>query len=274
MPCALARACPRWSTASPASAARSPAHSTGAATTSASSSIPGARRTWSRFPRSARGPSSICTTSKACCTNAAPRPKRGRRAAHRVFRRRFAELERTWLPRFSQVLATSETDAELVRAIAPKPRSRSTPTPCRATPLPPRGDEEAIVFSGNMEYHPNLSAVRFFRREIWPRLRERWPRLVWRLVGKNPGGRAAIYTRRSADRSGRRRWRTPCVNWPGRGSAVVPLLAGSGTRLKILEAWAAGLPVVSTTLGAEGLPARDGRASLTGRWRARRSPPR
>ena len=40
--------------------------------------------------------------------------------------------------------------------------------------------------------------------------------------------------------------------------AVVPLLAGSGTRLKILEAWAAGLPVVSTTLGAEGLPVRDG----------------
>jgi polysaccharide biosynthesis protein PslH len=40
--------------------------------------------------------------------------------------------------------------------------------------------------------------------------------------------------------------------------AVVPLLAGSGTRLKILEAWAAGVPVVSTSIGAEGLPARDG----------------
>ncbi len=40
--------------------------------------------------------------------------------------------------------------------------------------------------------------------------------------------------------------------------AVVPVLAGSGTRLKILEAWAAGVPVVSTTLGAEGLGARDG----------------
>ena len=66
------------------------------------------------------------------------------------------------------------------------PRLRSTRTPFRATPLPAAGDEEAIVFSGNMEYHPNLTAVRFFRREIWPQLRERWPRLVWRLVGKNP----------------------------------------------------------------------------------------
>jgi glycosyltransferase involved in cell wall biosynthesis len=44
--------------------------------------------------------------------------------------------------------------------------------------------------------------------------------------------------------------------------AVVPVLAGSGTRLKILEAWAAGLPVVSTTLGAEGLGARDGESLL------------
>jgi glycosyltransferase involved in cell wall biosynthesis len=44
--------------------------------------------------------------------------------------------------------------------------------------------------------------------------------------------------------------------------AVVPLLTGSGTRLKILEAWAAGLPVVSTTVGAEGLPVRDGETAL------------
>jgi glycosyltransferase involved in cell wall biosynthesis len=44
--------------------------------------------------------------------------------------------------------------------------------------------------------------------------------------------------------------------------AVVPLLTGSGTRLKILEAWAAGLPVVSTALGVEGLPVRDGETAL------------
>jgi glycosyltransferase involved in cell wall biosynthesis len=44
--------------------------------------------------------------------------------------------------------------------------------------------------------------------------------------------------------------------------AVVPLLSGSGTRLKILEAWAAGVPVVSTTVGAEGLPLRDGETGI------------
>jgi glycosyltransferase involved in cell wall biosynthesis len=108
-----------------------------------------------------------------------------------------------------------------------------------------------------MEYHPNQAAVRFFRREIWPLLRDRRPELVWRLVGKNP---EAVRAFTSGD---------PRIEVSGAVEdaveelaqakvAVVPLLAGSGTRLKILEAWASGTPVVSTTIGAEGLPVRDG----------------
>jgi glycosyltransferase involved in cell wall biosynthesis len=108
-----------------------------------------------------------------------------------------------------------------------------------------------------MEYHPNQSAVRFFRREIWPQLRERWPKVIWRLIGKNPQavrqfttGDSRIEVQGQVDDAVRELARTRV--------AVVPILAGSGTRLKILEAWAAGLPVVSTPVGAEGLPVRDG----------------
>ena len=159
--------------------------------------------------------------------------------AHRVFQGVSEELERTWLPRFSLVLAPSQTDAELARAIAPRATVAVYPNALPPTPRPPAGDQEAIVFSGNMEYHPNLSAVRFFRLEIWPRLRDRWPRLVWRLVGKNP---AAVQRFTRGD---------PRIEVVGPVQdavcelarsrvAVVPLLSGSGTRLKILEAWAAG----------------------------------
>jgi len=50
-----------------------------------------------------------------------------------------------------------------------------------------RGErEQTIAFSANMEYHPNVSAVRYFARRIWPLLRERWPSLRWDLIGKNP----------------------------------------------------------------------------------------
>jgi glycosyltransferase involved in cell wall biosynthesis len=84
---------------------------------------------------------------------------------------------------------------------------------------------------------------------------------VWRLIGKNPH---AVKDFTCGD---------PNIQVTGPVEdavrelasaqvAIVPLLSGSGTRLKIIEAWAAGLPVVSTTLGAEGLPGRDGESLL------------
>ena len=177
--------------------------------------------------------------------------------AHRQFRHASLELERLWLPRFSQVLTASECDAGRARVIAPDAHIMVYPNAIPAVSQPPPADQEVVVFSGNMEYHPNLSAVRFFRNQIWPLLHARWPQLVWRLVGKNPEairqftlGDPQIEVQGQID---------DAVQEIARARvAVVPLLAGSGTRLKILEAWAAGVPVVSTSVGAEGLPVRDG----------------
>ncbi len=177
--------------------------------------------------------------------------------AHRVFHKTCAELERNWFPRFSALLVTSEEDAAQVRRIAGDARALVYPNTIPFIELPNQTEQHTIVFSGNLEYHPNMSAVRFFATRIWPLLKSRWPGLTWRLVGKNPD---AVKKYTQAD---------PSIQCSGPVDdavrelasakvAVVPLLAGSGTRLKILEAWAAGLPVVSTTLGAEGLPVRDG----------------
>jgi glycosyltransferase involved in cell wall biosynthesis len=177
--------------------------------------------------------------------------------AHRAFREMSLDLEREWLPRYTWVLAVSEADAGAARATAPSARVLVYPNAIPAVPPPSRAEEDVIVFTGNMEYHPNVSAVRFFRREIWPLLRQRWPELVWRLVGKNPGA-VAKYT----DGDSRIQALGPVDDAVGELArarlAVVPLLAGSGARFKILEAWAAATAVVSTTLGAEGLDARDG----------------
>jgi glycosyltransferase involved in cell wall biosynthesis len=182
--------------------------------------------------------------------------RRGVAFAHQVFHRACLDLERQWLPRFSEVLAPSVEDAGRARAIAPGARVSVYRNAIPWIGLPPHGDEEVVVFSGNMMYHPNQSAVRFFRDAVWPRLRNEWPALVWRLVGKNPEG-----VRRLVSGDPRIEVCGPvddAVRELARARvAVVPLLAGSGTRLKILEAWAAGIPVVSTALGAEGLPVRN-----------------
>ena len=176
--------------------------------------------------------------------------------AHGVFRDAALKLERQWLPRYSSVLAASPGDAKRARDIAPKATVRVYPNSIPLVPRPASGSDLAVVFSGNMEYHPNVDAVRFFRHEIWPLLRDRHPSLVWRLVGKNPNA-----VSRFTDGDTRIEVIGPvpdAVREIARSRiAVVPLRAGSGTRLKILEAWAAGLPVVSTTLGAEGLSAHD-----------------
>ena len=109
-----------------------------------------------------------------------------------------------------------------------------------------------IAFSGNMEYHPNTAAAHFFAEFVWPILREREPELVWRLVGKNPQVLKLPRDPR-IQLTGAIEDALPLL--AGAKAAVVPLLSGSGTRFKILEAWAAGTPVISTTVGAEGLDA-------------------
>ena len=83
--------------------------------------------------------------------------------------------------------------------------------------------QDVVVFSGNLEYHPNIMAVRFFRREIWPLLRARWPELVWRLVGKNAHAVRALHRGRSADsgdRTGGGCHRGTRPGESGRGSAA------------------------------------------------------
>jgi glycosyltransferase involved in cell wall biosynthesis len=184
------------------------------------------------------------------------------RLGHQAFARAARRLEQQWFPGFKSVLTTSDPDKQHVLELVPAANVTVYPN---AIPAPERvastEREEVIAFSGNMEYHPNISAVRFFRLEIWPLIRDQWPKVTWRLIGKNP---QAVRPWTQGD--SRIQTTGPVADAIGELAkariAVVPILAGSGTRLKILEAWAAGLPVVSTPLGAEGLSAEDGRHLL------------
>ena len=109
-----------------------------------------------------------------------------------------------------------------------------------------------IVFVASMDYHANIEGAVSFAREVWPSLHARQPELVFTIVGRDPS------------REVRALALTPGIEVTGTVddvrpfyrnavAAIVPLNVGGGSRLKILEAMAAGVPVVSTTLGAEGL---------------------
>jgi len=165
--------------------------------------------------------------------------------AHARFARLNREIEERWLPRFDGLLVCSGDDARRI--------GRGSVIP-NTIPWRPRFDVEksaSIVFSGNMEYHPNSQAVRWFFEEIWPAVRKAGVR--WRLVGMNAHAVAHVVRGDSfIEVTGM----VPdaMAEIAAARVAVVPLRAGSGTRVKILEAWAAGTAVVSTSIGAEGLP--------------------
>jgi len=178
---------------------------------------------------------------------------------HRRFAGAYKKLEREWIPKFDVVLAASEEDRG---RLGHRKNVVVYPNALPVMELPAVAEENCIVFSGNLEYHPNIEAVRWFASSIWPRIRERNAGLTWNLVGCNPEAIANMVKGYPAIRV------IGPVTDAIRAIAaarvvVVPLLSGSGTRFKILEAWAAGRAVVSTKIGAEGLGARDGEHLVT-----------
>ena len=122
---------------------------------------------------------------------------------------------------------------------------------------PERPERNEVLFVGSMDYHANSDAVVEFAHKTWPAIVAAHPDWRFVVVGRNPPAEVRALTGlRNIEVTG-----TVDDVRPWYGSAfvvVVPLRTGSGTRLKILEAMAAGVPVVSTRLGAEGLEVTDG----------------
>lgn len=113
-----------------------------------------------------------------------------------------------------------------------------------------------ILFVGYMDYHANIDAVSWFSREAWPEITRMHPGLHFTIVGRDPTLEVRALASNRIHVTGTvgdvRPYYAAAV------AAVVPLRSGSGTRLKILEAMAAGVPVVSTKLGAEGIDIEHG----------------
>ncbi len=169
--------------------------------------------------------------------------------------------EKAAVQRFPHVIAVSEHDRRLMSAWVDQSRVTVVPTGVDLRQYHPDfSDRELaplVVFVGAMDWEPNVDAVEFFCKEIWPSVLTQIPQATFRIVGRNPDRRVQRLAGNSIEVTGK----VPAVIDHLREAAVVvvPLRIGGGTRLKIYEAMAAGKAVVSTSVGAEGLDVHHGR---------------
>jgi len=161
-------------------------------------------------------------------------------------------------------VAVSEADRALLAASAPGADIRAIPTGVDAAYFHPNGTAEKparLVFTGSMDWYPNEDAIIHFMEAILPCLRRRIPGLTITVVGRNPSERLkALGAAKGVQITGTVDDVRPYV--AEAAVYVVPLRIGGGTRLKIFEALAMGKAVVSTSVGAEGLPMTPGQHFL------------
>jgi glycosyltransferase involved in cell wall biosynthesis len=198
---------------------------------------------------------------------AASEPNPARRAFMRLEASKMRAFERRMGPRFGAHIVCSSEDADRLKAIMGEASLCVVPNGVDLdyfSPRPnPRNGLLGVVHVGGLNWPPNLQGASWFVNEVWPAVRRALPNATLTLVGRS--GEA------------------PRTGWHGRDGitclgevedvrpyfaeasvSIVPLHVGGGTRLKILNAWAMGTPVVSTTKGCEGLPARHGETILIG----------
>ncbi|MBF0604429.1 MAG: glycosyltransferase [Nitrospirae bacterium] len=169
--------------------------------------------------------------------------------------RKMRHLEESVIPRFPRILTVSDRDSHFFRSTSQHSDIRTIPTGVDFEHLPwhPPADTLEVVFMGSMDAHQNVDGIQWFLKEVWPLLKRRVPLARVRIIGRYPP-RSLTSAYESDQQVTFTGWVDDVAGASRTGQVfAVPLRVGSGTRIKIYEAMALGLPVISTSIGAEGL---------------------
>jgi glycosyltransferase involved in cell wall biosynthesis len=182
-----------------------------------------------------------------------------RRAYVRHQARLMRWVERTWCPRIALNVVTSERDRELLGRAAPGSRITVVPNGVDTGEYRPDATRTTptIAYVGGTTPFPNLDALDFFGEEILPRIRAVAPQASALWIGRaSPFEQQHYRDRYGIALTGYVDDVRPLMQEAA--CHVVPLRMGGGTRIKILNAWAMGKAVVTTSIGCEGLATVDG----------------
>lgn len=175
---------------------------------------------------------------------------------------RSLRYELNLLPKADRVQVCSEENADYIRSFLPELANRLDPgyragIDTSSYDFKPAGREPfTLLFLGSFRHLPNQEAIQWFTTLVLPRVQQREPRVRLVVIGSDPPPRHSLPENASIDLIGFvEDVREPLSRY---ALFICPILSGSGVRVKLLEAFSAGIPVVSTTLGAEGLATQDG----------------
>lgn len=179
--------------------------------------------------------------------------------------RKMYRYERDTLAAFDTVIAVSDRDSAFFGQHYGIIHCRSIPTGVDTEffAYHPPGHTAQVVFCGSMDWMANIDAVEYFADQVWPLVRRQVSAARMKVVGRTPPEALVRRLRKAAPE-----WEfTGFVedirdHIAGAAAFVIPLRVGGGTRIKAFEAMAMGSPVVSTSIGIEGLPVEDGRHYL------------
>ena len=170
--------------------------------------------------------------------------------------------ERRYLRKADQVLTVSENDREVFARFLDPRKLTVIPTGADTEFFQPSSGEtetpNSLVFTGSMDWLPNEDGILYFADEIFPLIRRHVPDVTLSIVGRKPSRRVKDLASRvpNIQVTG---WVEDVRPYLAKGAVcIVPLRIGGGTRLKIFEAMSMAKAVVSTSIGAEGLPVKNG----------------
>jgi len=158
--------------------------------------------------------------------------------------------------RFDHVVWVTQEDYEAVSTLPKAKTNGLAPStvipicadPTRIKPVEKAANKKRVTFLGGLHWPPNAEGIVWFAQHVFPQIRAQIPEAVLTVIGKNPPmgleGDGVEVTGYVDD---------PLPYLTETAAFVVPLHAGGGMRVKILDAWSWGLPIVSTTIGAEGI---------------------
>jgi glycosyltransferase involved in cell wall biosynthesis len=187
-----------------------------------------------------------------------------RKMSYRIEARKMESYETRTLRRFRHVIAVSDHDRKEMLVLARGCMITVVPTGVDTEQYQPApsitGGPPRIVFTGSMDWEPNIDAVEYFCRDIFPSVLAQFPDARFQIVGRNPYPRVKKLVSASVEVTGT----VPSVAEYLRNATlvIVPLRIGGGTRLKIFEAMAMKKALVSTSIGAEGLDVTSGKDCL------------